>query len=1163
MDKKSNFDQMAYAVHSMTHELIEVDAVSRLFAELLAALQYKPDYLKVYNKLNWVFRQLLDLKTSTVTLNLVGYFAKTDYLLKEYKAPRSLAQSVNATRVRLRYRAEKSLGELEVSLYQDVKHLSEFIAFIYDEDIPASLKVLFPEEREQLAKRTLLGECVRMIVEEWDDDFVYGTADTDAEDSKVKVCYSIDNAYYPYDWTYLRRLFYEGAQLNLVRPRVTEDVIYPELIIFEPDYLIDISTVSRCFTNYAESPLVHLINKIQPAQNTEPIVLGNLAGQFLDEAIHQLPNARTYNQSVMDFFKEHAFGLLTAGISTDFHEEAKRQKSNIERAIYESLPDSLSRFNSKEGIVEPSFFSELLGMQGRMDYLQLDFKVLLEQKSGKGEFPYDGFVYPKQREEHYVQMLLYMALIRYNYRGVYEKNGRELHSFLLYSKYQHSLLGLGFAPELIFRAIKVRNGLAWLEMQLIKPDGYRILDSLTPERLNQKQVDNVLWVRFQQPQIAELLLPVQKASDLEKEYYFRFLTFIANEHMLSKLGNKTKENSGFASKWHDSLEEKRLAGNIYDKLTLVSPNAETEGGIQTVTLRFSEDDNNDMSNFRVGDIVILYTYGEGEEPDVRSTMVFRSTIEDIQTDKILLRLRAVQADTRVFKREKDKLWAIEHDFMESSYSPLYRAMHAFLSAPQPRRDLLLLQRRPEIDESRNLKGNYGDFNKLSIRVKQAKDLFLIIGPPGTGKTSFGLMTTLKEELLEPESNVLLLSYTNRAVDEICGKMLAEGIDFIRIGSELTSAPEYRDQLLKHKVKACHNVGQLKREIESTRVFVGTASSLNGSLALFQMKQFSLAIIDEASQILEPHLLGLLSAHNLGVPAIQKIVMIGDHKQLPAVVQQQPEISEVSDVRLQEIGLTDCRLSLFERLLRRYAEDERVTYMLTHQGRMHPDIASFPNISFYESRLTEVPCPHQQVKLPIKGEGKDGIRDLLTTRRVVFLAAESPEESASDKVNQVEADMIAAIVKRIYEKEKESFSVNETVGVIVPYRNQIATVRNTIDQFRIASLHDITIDTVERFQGSQRKYIIYGFTISKYYQLNFLTNNVFQDGDSLIDRKLNVAMTRAEDHLILIGNPELLENNYTFSQLINFTRGQQSFFRVEHDAFIEGKFEVPDYFSVVS
>src|SRR3712207_6056923 len=158
-------------------------------------------------------------------------------------------------------------------------------------------------------------------------------------------------------------------------------------------------------------------------------------------------------------------------------------------------------------------------------------------------------------------------------------------------------------------------------------------------------------------------------------------------------------------------------------------------------------------------------------------------------------------------------------------------------------------------------------------------------------------------------------------------------------------------------------------------------------------------------------------------------------------------------------------------------------MLSRQGRMHHDIGLFPNYAFYNNRLQIVPLPHQNAMLPATGPAHDGITNLLRTRRIAFIAVEPPQDSSSDKVNQNEADIIAATVVKIYEIEKERFNIAETVGVIVPYRNQIATIRNTIDRYGIAPLHDITIDTVERYQGSQRKYIVYGFTIQKYYQLN--------------------------------------------------------------------------------
>jgi superfamily I DNA and/or RNA helicase len=322
--------------------------------------------------------------------------------------------------------------------------------------------------------------------------------------------------------------------------------------------------------------------------------------------------------------------------------------------------------------------------------------------------------------------------------------------------------------------------------------------------------------------------------------------------------------------------------------------------------------------------------------------------------------------------------------------------------------------------------------------------------------------------------------------------------------------------------------------------VGTTTAFNANVNFFSQKQFSLAIIDEASQILEPHLIGILSAcTNDGLPAIRKFIFIGDHKQLPAVVQQKEEESKVDDPLLNGIGLTNCRLSLFERLLKRYRHDPSVVYMLTHQGRMHHDIAAFPNHEFYHDKLQEVPLPHQTRQLP--------------TPRVAFVAIEPPRQTTSDKVNTNEAQAIAATVASIY-KQTEQFDPTFTVGVIVPYRNQIAEVRRALEQTGIAQLRDITIDTVERFQGSQRQYILYGFTVQHPYQLNFLTSNTFEEDGSIIDRKLNVAMTRAREGLILFGNPRLLESNTTFARLIAFTRKHKAFFAPPVDDYLSSLFK---------
>ena len=1119
----------------MIPELIPYQAqtAAEFYADIRSILSRRMKDDGAYAQLSRLYLHLLDEHTAQLPVHLVGPFAKTDYLLKEHNASKKLWLMVNDLRVRLsRFKnRELPFAEQQRLLSDDAQALSLFVKLLYGIAVPDSLTALLPTKRQRRPKQLLLAECVRMIVEGWDKDFIIGRLETDGVEI-VRVCYTQKNRNYPFDWSYLTPLLKSGMQLHLIRPRVDEDnILLPELIILEPDFLVDISQIARCMDNFSDSPLVYLLHMIEPPAESEAIMLGNLAGQLLDETLHTQGHEYAYRTSVKQFFDRNALNLLASPPTAQFHANAQVQLQHIRKAIHEDLPKQIGSFDTTKLMVEPSFFSPMLGIQGRMDMLQLDLRVLVEQKSGSGAFvPGDSDPStPKPQRAHYVQLLLYMALLRYNYRTQYELNNQQLHAFLLYSKYPHPLLGVGFAPELLFHAFRLRNQLVWHQFRLAE-GGFDILDTLTPEKLNRNAIQNRLWKEFQRPKIEQLLAPIHEASPTEKAYYYRMLTFIAREHQLSKLGNQQKENSGFSSIWIDSLEEKLAAGNIYHQLHLVSPAEGAEGQVEQVVLRFDNKMSNDISNFRSGDVVILYSYETDKLPDACNTMVFRCSIVNITPEIITLNLRKTQVDAFVFLRHKDYFWAVEHDFFESSYAMLYRGMHAFLSAPRERRELLMATRRPKIDDHLSLKGEYGSFNELSLHVRQARELFLIIGPPGSGKTSYGMLYTLQEELLHPDTNVLLLSYTNRAVDEICSKLQEAHIPFLRIGNALACQPQYQSYLLDNQVKNCSTLVQLQDIISKTRVFVGTVTSMNSAQAIFKYKQFSLAIIDEASQILEPHIIGLLSAMHGTKPAIERFVMIGDHKQLPAVVQQNEQESAVDNPLLHQIGLHNCRLSLFERLLHLYGKDPSITYMLTRQGRMHQEIADIPNRLFYDEKLQVVPLPHQIAKLPKEGGTDDTLTNLLLTHRVIFLPSKTPKHSPSDKTNQPEADIIASLVERIYKIEKENFNAQDTVGIIVPYRNQIATIRNTIAQLDIPELMDITIDTVERYQGSQRRYIIYGFTIQKHYQLRFLTNNTFIEDGKLIDRKLNVAMTRAQEHLIMIGNPALLKSNPLFREI---------------------------------
>ena len=1118
-----------------------------------------------YIVLRNIFRRIVNMGTESSRINFIGLFAKLDYLVKLHDIPTDSAMLIHDTRKVLNAIHSTGDDELAASLPHDIKATALLVMYSCGGvQIPAALAKLFPKKDRKRRWSRFDVNLVRCIVNSWDDDYIYATGEENLD--KLKICYGPQNHYLTHngkgDWHYLSQILWEDAQLNLVRIRMEEDVCMPELIIFEPDYLVDVTTVASCFESYAESPFVSIVNKLKPPANTVHIHLGNLAGRFLDETVHGRNVA--FGESVMEFFKQNTISLTSCDDMNDratierFYQDARAQKANIQRLIGHDLPQAISEYDPKRAVLEPTFFSEVLGIQGRLDLLhEKDGNTtIIEQKSGKGEFvPFNSPDYnptrPQPQEKHLVQLSLYRALFNYEFR----KHASQLrHFMLLYSKYSQGLISIANLPELTLRAIRMRNLITWTELHYTDC-GFDFLTALTPDMLNRKGSTGRLWEEYTRPGLERLLDPIRLASPLERAYYLRFMKFVSKEHLLAKVGNKTKDNSGFAAIWLDTIEDKRTAGNIYEDMTIETFGM-NDGMVESLSLKFATEQSTDTSNFRKGDIVIVYPYQRGDVPDACAHMVNRASIVDITPHGVSVVLRNSQTDRSVFDMDENTCWAIEHDMFESSSRTLYSGLHSFLSASKERRDLLLCQRTPTIDEHVHIRGDYGAFNTLVERAKQSRDLFLVIGPPGTGKTSFGMLNILREELTDAHSNVLLLSYTNRAVDEICSKLVEDGIDFLRIGSELTADAAYHDHLLSRRVAMCRTANEVREVINGMRVFCATTAALNANIHLFKIKHFDLAIIDESSQILEPHLIGLLSARSGYQDGIGRMVLIGDHKQLPAVVQQTPEESHVDEPELHAIGLTDCRLSLFERLLNNFKTadgyDQRHVYMLTQQGRMHRDIAEFPNRAFYGGKLKVVPLEHQTLPCcPCESAG--GIVSLLTSRHVAFVASEKPSTAVSAKTNNVEAEMIAATVAQIYRLNEATFDESQTVGVIVPYRNQIATIRNAIDRSGIKALHNITIDTVERYQGSQRDYIIYGFTVQHAFQLDFLTDSRFEEDGIAIDRKLNVAMTRARLNLTLIGNPALLRRDTIFSQLMDYMKAKNSYFEMPKEQYCNGNF----------
>lgn len=1076
------------------------------------------------------FLMMLKEKTKDSEIVFSGPFPRMTYLFKKYQLPERIYSRINGFRIRGRENSSRDQAELKEAYKYDLKALTEFISAIYGEEPQNGLKQLLRFPYKAAERKKVSVKNIRIAVESWDEQYIYGRSGLGEQDI-IKIDYKA-KSFAENSFEYFYDLFSANCQINIVNPSFEDGICYPELMIFEPDYLIDISSIAACFTEYGNSAVNYLINKIKPAVISAPILLGNFAGQLLDELINNKTKGPIkYAESVKRFFKNHALDLATCNdIDRHFHTNAQQQLGNLTKLVSKTFTE-VAHLQPDELILEPSFLCERLGIQGRMDLVQADYRILMEQKSGQRNFKTG-----KHKEAHYVQMLLYQAVLHYNYA----LKNEQIAGFLLYSKYADGLIEEGPAPKLLFEALKIRNEIVKNELSYMNEKSVRkTFEQLTPEYLNMKCKDDNLWKKYQQPQLKKLLDSYHHATELERAYFERFFAFVEKENILSKIGNPNNENDGFSRIWNATLEEKKQTGDIYHDLSIIEKKAtQQDGGYDEITFRLPIEEDCYISNFRIGDIVITYPYIERQEPNALQTMVLRGSVKDIQNEQIVIKLRAPQRNEQLFNKDNRWRWAIEHDFIESSYGGIYKSLYSFFNARTERKELLLNQRQTECDKSKTLNGDYGPFNELVLRAKQARDYFLLIGPPGTGKTSFGLVNILKEALTDEGTSILLSAFTNRAVDEICSKLVSHHIPFVRLGSELSCDPAYKKELLSDKVKECSSVNAIKQLLYTTRVVVGTTAALTAKLNIFNLKHFDLAIIDEASQLLEPQLLGLICAQHKENNAIEKFVFIGDHKQLPAVVQQSARESEVEEGILKTIGLTNCRESLFERLIKLQKDNPGTSYMLTKQGRMHPDVAQFANEYFYENKLRPIPLEHQQRELDYAIYDKDSeIENMIATRRVCFIASKK-SSTPSVKINIPEAKRVAEIVYAIwvlYGKCGKTFDANKTIGVIVPYRNQISTIRKELNKYNIKELQDITIDTVERYQGSERDIIIYDFTIHKYYQLDFLTNNSFVENGHTIDRKLNVALTRAREQLFLIGNPEILKGDKIVEHLINHTK----------------------------
>lgn len=939
--------------------------------------------------------------------------------------------------------------------------------------------------------------------------------------------------------------FWEGAKLNLVNSYKDQNgFLIPTYIILEPDYLIDASAIAECFQDYLISPIHYFRNRFEKMENRSYLLLGNLANFFLDELVfaEEVDNV-SFENIFLKSFKQSPFeytsceDIRSESDFRSFMNRAQQLFNNIKRVVRYDFPKM--GININFCTLEPSFFSVKYGFQGRLDLLYTnpitnDTRII-ELKSGR--LPYPAFNTSKITLNHKVQTYVYRLMID----SVFYDKRAKVEASILYASGNNpgeNIRKANIDGDLEKSILNLRNLIIINEHKIITGE-LESVESMFKSMLREIETENPVPV-FYQHKINRFQNVLTQSSDIERIYFYRFIQFVSRELYHQKTGDMDYETpTGMASLWNSSFDERAEALNVLYDLSILN----IDDSAIDMTIIFSrpqptrEDENlsgNNIVNFREGDICIVYPR-EDVNDTVLNKQILKGTIVKITPEKVEVRFRYKQKNRHYF--EDNQFWAIEHDSLDSSLNSMYKSLFEFISSSKQKRELLLGIKQPKCSA---IKQENSDINDISYpeniinQALNAEDYFLIVGPPGTGKTSIFARRLIEEYYKKPDVNIMVIAYTNRAVDELCGAINAafgysdgDCDKYIRVGSELSCDSAYQHRLLQRVSEKAADRDSLRKEINDTRIFISTLASITGKMELFSLKQFQIAIIDEASQILEPQIIGLL-------PLFDKFIMIGDHNQLATIVLQEEEKSRINETQLQEIGITDCRESFFERLLRR-CKSQGWTHsftQLTHQGRMHSEIAAFPSTYFYSENLFPA-LDWQTGEWRLSNVNGNFYDKYIATKRTILFSTEKKENNIiSNKINQNEAEIIAELlesIQRVYNDNNITYDSSK-IGIIAPYRNQIALIRHKLSEARIDDYENIMIDTVERFQGSQRDVIIVSFCINQPGQFRYLCNLNY---DGTVDRKLNVALTRARQQLFLVGNAQLLLKHPIYKSLVNF------------------------------